>query len=69
MLLDGSFPINLSGDTMYRFNANSFGAGVGIDLASYEGFLSCGQRVLNRSEGEGFFAGAGLFVNIPTLIN
>jgi len=69
MLLDGSLPINLSGDTLYRVRAGSIDAGIGIDLASYKDLCVLRAEASQSAEGEGSFAGVGLFVNVPTLIN
>lgn len=69
MLFDGSLPINLSGDTIYRVRAGSIDAGVGIDLASYKDLCVLRAEASQSTEGEGSFAGVGLFVNVPTLIN
>jgi hypothetical protein len=69
LLLDGSLPINLSGDTLYRFSAGSIDAGVGIDLASYKDLVILRAEASQSTAGEGQFMGVGFFVNIPKLIN
>jgi len=69
MLLDGSLPINLSGDTLYRVSSGSLDAGVGIDLASYKELIVCRAEASQSTSGDGQFVGAGIFVNIPTLVN
>ena len=69
LLFDGTLPFNLSGDTMYRLSAGSFDAGVGIDLASYKNLVVLRGEATQSTEGKGTFVGAGLFVNIPTMLN
>jgi hypothetical protein len=64
-----NLPINLTGDTMYRINASSFDIAFGIDLASYKGLVTLRAEGSQSTEGLGQFAGAGLFLNIPTLLN
>jgi len=60
-------PFNLSGDPAYRIKAKTWGGGVGIDLATWQ-FLTLRAEASQSGTG-GVFAGAGLFVNLPTLLN
>lgn len=64
----GGLPFNLEGDTIYLIDGKSFGAGVGIDLASYKGVVTLrGELTSTTTETTSTFAGAGLMVNIPQL--
>ena len=69
MTVFDNLPFNLAGDTLYRINVHSIDVGIGIDLASYKGILTLRAEASQSTEGEGQFAGAGLFVNIPMLLN
>jgi hypothetical protein len=69
MTVFDSLPINLTGDTLYRVSADSVDVGLGIDLASYKGLFTLRAEASQSAGGEGQFAGAGIFVNIPTLLN
>ena len=60
-------PFNLSGDPAYRIKAKTWGGGVGMDLATWQ-FLTFRAEASQSGTG-GVFAGAGLFVNLPTLLN
>ena len=60
-------PFNLSGDPAYRIKAKTWGGGAGMDLASWQ-FLTFRAEASQSGTG-GVFAGAGLFVNLPTLLN
>jgi len=64
-----SLPINLTGDTMFRARAGSIDLGIGIDLASYKDLVFLRAEVTESLDPNEIFAGAGLTVNIPSLVN
>src|SRR4030043_632902 len=62
----GSLPFNLNGDTVYLTSNDSFGAGVGLDLATYKGLITLRAETLGTTTSD-VFAGVGLMLNVPTL--
>lgn len=68
LTLTSGLPFNLSGDTLYRARAGSFDFATGIDLATYKNFLIL-RAELSQSTTGAPFAGVGLNLNVPTLMN
>lgn len=66
----GGLPFNLEGDTIYLIDGESFGAGVGVDIATYKGLLTLRGEVTSTNAADtSIFAGTGLMLNIPTLLS
>lgn len=61
-------PINLTGDTIYLARAGTWGAGIGMDFASWKGVLTL-RAEASASDVEGGFLGVGVFLNIPKLVS
>jgi hypothetical protein len=67
-VLGESLPFQLNGDSLYQIRSGTFAGGVGVDVASWKGILTFRGEMAQGVEGSPFM-GAGIFVNIPTLLN
>lgn len=67
-VLTSGLPINLTGDTLYRIRGGTIDGAIGMDLAIYKGLVTLRAEISQTTTGSPF-AGAGLMVNIPTLVN